>query len=261
MPQTINYKIQRKFSESALSYDRFSGLHREIADHLLAQVIKKGDSLNCPLFLLDIGCGTGYLTGKVKDCFPQSKVIGLDIAQGMLEVARSKHGNITWVLADSGHLPFLDGSFDILTSNLAYQWAGDLVQSLTEARRVLLPGGVLALTLFGYHTCQELFQCLDEARPGALQFARLPDLLQVRNALAASGFDQLQVEGEQITIEFNGMQELLAWLKSIGANNLLREGFLGPEVISRAASIYRKKFSNSKGVSATFEVIQVYAKK
>jgi len=253
----MNNKIQRGFSESAKGYDLFSGLHREIADRLFAQVIEGP----APSALLDVGCGTGYLTVRLKEHWPQSKIVGLDPAPGMLEVAAPKHDDIPWVLADGNKLPFSDGSFDVLTSNLAYQWAGDLSHAFTEARRVLAPNGILACTLFGYNTCHELFQSLDEAKTQAIQFSRLPDRPQVREALAAGGFKNLKVDSERIKIEFNGMHELISWLKSIGANNLSREGFLGPEALSRAAFIYRKKFSYLKGVGATFEVIRVYAKK
>jgi malonyl-CoA O-methyltransferase len=256
MQHTLN-KIQRGFSESAKSYDRFSGLHRGIADALLAQVIKQP----APSALLDVGCGTGYLTVRLKEHWPQSKIIGLDFAQGMLNIARSKNDNIAWILADGNNLPFSDGRFNILISNLTYQWAGDLSRTFTEARRVLVPNGVLACTLFGYDTCQELFQSLDEAKPKAFQFNRLPDGLQVREALATSGFKNAKVSSECIKIEFSDMHGLIAWLKSIGANNLSREGYLGPEAVSRAASIYRKKFSYLQGVGTTFEVIRVYVKR
>ena len=64
-------------------------------------------------------------------------------------------------------------------------------------------------------------------RQGALQFTRLPDEAQVREALIISGFKNPQVDSEQIKIEFKDMHELMAWLKSIGANNLSREGYLG----------------------------------
>ena len=130
-------------------------------------------------------------------------------------------------MADGNHLPFSDGSFDIVISNLAYQWAEDLSRAFSEARRVLTPDGVLACTLFGYNTCQELFQSLDEAKAGALQFTRLPDESQVREALIVSGFKNPKVDSEQIKIEFKDMYELMAWLKSIGANHLPREGYLG----------------------------------
>lgn len=249
-------KIQRGFSASAGSYDLFCGLHRGIADKLFAQVIREP----APSALLDVGCGTGYLTVRLKERFPQSKIVGLDFSPGMLEVARPKHAGIAWVLADGRHLPFSDGSFDILISNLAYQWAGDLSRVFSEARRVLAADGVLACTIFGYNTCRELFQSLDEAKIKALQFTRLPDAPQVREALDASGFRDPEVNSECIKIEFDDMHELVVWLKCIGANHLLREGYLGPEALSRAASVYHKKFSYLRGVGATFEVIRVYVK-
>jgi len=257
MLQITNNKIRRGFSRSAKKYDLFSSLHREIADKLFDQIVKEVT----PTAILDVGCGTGYLTVRLKEHFTQSKVIGLDFSPGMIKVARSKQEGISWVLADSDKLPFSDGSFDMLTSNLAYQWAGDLTRAFTEVKRVLGPHGILACTLFGYNTCQELFQSLDEAEVKTLQYTRLPDVLQVREALAVSRFKNPKVENERFKIEFNGMHELIAWLKSIGANNLLRQGYLGPEAFSRAASIYSKKFSYLQGVGATFEVIRVYAKK
>jgi malonyl-CoA O-methyltransferase len=257
MLQTINHKIRRGFSASAKQYDLFTGLHREIADKLLAQVTKGPK----PSALLDVGCGTGYLTVKAKDHFPQSKIIGLDFAQDMLNMARRKHGCIAWVLGDGNELPFSDGSFDTLVSNLAYQWSGDLSHAFSEARRVLSTDGVLACTLFGYNTCRELFQSLEEAKQGALQFTRLPDGSQVREALIISGFKDPKIDGEQIKIEFNGMYELMTWLKLIGANHLPREGHVGKEALGRAAAIYRERFACHNGVAATFEVIRVYVKK
>jgi len=256
MVETISNKIQRGFSRSAKSYDRYSGLHREIADKLLAQVAREPK----PWAILDVGCGTGYLTVKLKELFPQSKIIGLDFAKGMLEVARQKHEGIAWILADGSNLPFSKECLDIVISNLAYQWAEDLSRIFTEARRVLISNGVLICTLFGYNTCQELFQSLDEASGRALQFSRLPHQSQVREALLVSGFKNPKVDCERIKIEFNGMHELVTWFKSIGAPHLPREGYLGPEVISKAALIYREKFAYLKGVGATFEVIRVYGK-
>jgi malonyl-CoA O-methyltransferase len=256
MLPTMNAKIRRGFSGSARSYDLYSSMHRQIADKLLAQVIKGAQ----PATVLDVGCGTGYMTGKLRDHFPYARIIGLDFAQGMLDVACDKHEGIEWVLADGHQLPFADGSSDMLVSNLAYQWAGDLSRVFAEARRMLSSNGIFACTLFGHNTCQELFQCLQEARPGALQFDRLPDEAQVRRALASSGFEGPVVDCGQVKLEFKDMQALMTWLKRIGANHLSREGFLGPAALSRAAEIYRERFSSPKGITATFEVIQIYVK-
>ena len=257
MTQTIDNKIRRGFSEAAKEYDRFSGLHREIADKLLAQISKE----TTPLALLDVGCGTGYLTGKVKDCFPQSRIVGLDFAEGMLKMARCKRKDVSWVLADGNHLPFLGRRFDIVISNLAYQWAGDLSRAFSEARRVLLPNGVFACTLFGYNTCQELFQSLSEVKAGAVQFTRLPEAFQVREALVISGFKDPVIDSARVKIEFKDMYDLITWLRAIGANTLARKGYVGKEAMIRAAAIYGERFFYRNGVQATFEVIRVYVKK
>jgi len=252
-----DHKIQSRFSNSARRYDRFSGLHRGIADQLFDSV-NKGPA---PSALLDVGCGTGYLTVKLKEKYPSCRVIGLDFAQGMLEVAGTKHQEISWVLGDGHDLPFADSGFDTVISNLAYQWAGDLSRAFSEARRVLAHRGVLACTLFGYNTCQELFQSLEEAKKSRLPFKRLPDVAQVREALAVGGFKSSDVGCAQVKVEFKDMRELIVWLKMIGANNLSRGAYLGPATIAKAAAIYQEKFACRQGVRATFEVIQVYAGK
>lgn len=256
MSQVIN-KIQHGFSRAARQYDRFSGLHRDIADKLLAGVLQEA----APSAVLDVGCGTGYLTGKIKEQFAQAKVVGLDFAQGMLEVARQKNSDVYWVLADGNNLPFPNGSFDVLTSNTAYQWAEELSRVYSEAWRVLAPKGIFACTIFGHNTCYELFQSLNEASGGSLQFVRLPDQAKVREALHMSGFQDFKIDCEQLKVEFKDMEDLTAWFKYIGAPHLPREGYLGARTLSRAADIYRENFAYLKGVGATFEVIRFYAKK
>jgi len=126
---------------------------------------------------------------------------------------------------------------------------------------VLAPGGVLACTLFGYHTCDELFESLDGAKMGEFKFNRLPDLPEVRRSLEESGLTQITVNVERIRIQFKDMYGLMAWLKSIGANNLSREGYVGCHGLLRAAAIYKERFASKDGVFATFEVIWVYAKR
>jgi malonyl-CoA O-methyltransferase len=257
MLKTIHNKIQQGFSAAAKQYDLNTRLHRDIADKLFARVITELE----PSTLLDVGCGTGYLTGALKNHFPLAKVTGLDFAQGMIDVARSKHEGIDWILADGNDLPFADGNFDVVVSNLAYQWAGNLARAFFEAKRVMASNGIFACTLFGYNTCQELFQSLNESRPGAVQFTRLPDQSQVLEALVASGFENPKVDSEQMRIEFKDMHELLAWFKAIGANHLPRDGYLGREMMSQTVAIYRTNFPYLQGIGATFEVIQIYAKK
>jgi malonyl-CoA O-methyltransferase len=257
MEQALNNKVRRRFDASAAQYDRHALLHRQIADRLLVRITEGP----VPCAVLDIGCGTGHLTKGLKDRFPSSRVVGLDFSEGMIEAARLKDRQVDWVVADSHCLPFADGIFDLVTSNLAYQWAVDLTVAFREARRVLRPGGIFAATLFGYKTCKELIESLLQAEAGRFRFDRLPHQGQVINALAAGGFRGPVVDSQEMKTTFKDMRQLMSWLKAIGANNLLQDGYLGAGALSRAAGLYQEKFSHPQGIEATFEVIWVYAEK
>ena len=79
MLEIKNNKIQRGFNGSAKKYDLYSQLHRNIADKLLANVIKGP----VPTSVLDVGCGTGYLTAKLKAHFPSAQIVGIDEKVGV----------------------------------------------------------------------------------------------------------------------------------------------------------------------------------
>jgi len=248
-------KIQRSFSKSSGHYDEYSLLHRSIADELFLHIPKE---LN-PQKVLDIGCGTGYLTGQLKIRWPQARIVGLDFALGMIEKARATHQGVDWILADSVCLPFTEHHFDVVVSNLSYQWAEDLVKAIAEIRRVLAPGAVFAATIFGQQTCNELLDLLQEV--AGIKTKRLPAQATVQEAMDRNGFRNVELSTVRNTIEFNDVYALLSWLKSIGANALSYEGFLGKDALAKAAVKYQERFPLDKGIAATFEVISIYAKK
>ena len=257
MPQLNNFKIQNNFNKSAQHYDLYTQLHRDIADKVCSRLMRE----EMPTAILDVGCGTGYLTRKLKDLMPQVEIVGLDFAQGMLEVARLKREDIFWVLGDCKKIGLTDQSFDWVVSNLAYQWSDDLTEAFSEARRVLNSKGIFACTLFGYKTCQELFQSLNEAKGHDLNFSRLPQESSVRELLAKCDFKNVDIHTQVMKMEFKDIYALLNWLKSIGANNISRIGFIGTDLLRKADLIFQDKFSYLQGVGVSFEVIYVYAKK
>ena len=81
-------EISRNFSSSAVRYDEHSALQREMADDLLSLLTTK--PLINPSAILDIGCGTGYLTRKLAELFPAARVEGIDIAKGMIDEAQKQ---------------------------------------------------------------------------------------------------------------------------------------------------------------------------
>jgi ubiquinone/menaquinone biosynthesis C-methylase UbiE len=97
--------------------------------------------------VLDVGCGTGQLSARIKTTFPRARVCGCDFSPGMLVHAAARTQAVGWVRADAGRLPFADRCFEAIVSTEAFHWFPDQPAALAECFRVLAPGGRLLLAL------------------------------------------------------------------------------------------------------------------
>jgi demethylmenaquinone methyltransferase / 2-methoxy-6-polyprenyl-1,4-benzoquinol methylase len=104
---------------------------------LTAEIVAPGDRV------LDGCCGTGDLA--VAASRRGGIVTGLDFSERMLERARAKAPELEWVQGDLLELPFDDEAFDAATVGFGVRNVADLDAGLRELRRVLRPGGRLAI--------------------------------------------------------------------------------------------------------------------
>jgi len=95
--------------------------------------------------LLDVACGSGFAAQLAAR--RGATVTGVDAADALIAIARSRTPNADFRVGDMFSLPFADGSFDVVTSFNGI-WKG-CEAALDEARRVLGPGGRLGLTFWG----------------------------------------------------------------------------------------------------------------
>ena len=113
------------------------GLDQRWRRAAVAAVVQPGDRV------LDACCGTGDLAVAAQEV--GGTVTGLDFSERMLERARRKSGQVEWVQGDALALPFSDGSFDAATVGFGVRNLDELEGGLVELRRVLRPGGRLAI--------------------------------------------------------------------------------------------------------------------
>jgi demethylmenaquinone methyltransferase/2-methoxy-6-polyprenyl-1,4-benzoquinol methylase len=99
--------------------------------------VRQGDRV------LDAACGTGDLAIADKKA-GASRVTGLDFSEKMLERARRK-AHLEWVQGDMLALPFADATFDAVTVGFGVRNVADLELGLRELRRVVRPGGRVAI--------------------------------------------------------------------------------------------------------------------
>jgi ubiquinone/menaquinone biosynthesis C-methylase UbiE len=132
-------QIVPEFNRIAAEYDaRFGDECRRMHDVVLAWAAEDG----CvPSTVLDVGCGTALLLSAAARRWPAARLLGVDPAERMLDVARSAVPGADLRLAAAERLPFAAGSVDVVFSTTSFgQWT-DQVAGLREVGRVLAPGG------------------------------------------------------------------------------------------------------------------------
>ncbi|WP_372794102.1 bifunctional demethylmenaquinone methyltransferase/2-methoxy-6-polyprenyl-1,4-benzoquinol methylase UbiE [Lutibacter sp.] len=143
-------QVAKMFDTISKEYD---GLNRVISFGIDVKwrnkVVKIIGDTN-PNSILDIATGTGDLAINLTKT-KASKIIGLDISEGMLEVGRKKieklnlTNTIEMVFGDSEKIPFSDNSFDAITVAFGVRNFEDLEKGLSEIYRVLKTGGTFAV--------------------------------------------------------------------------------------------------------------------
>jgi demethylmenaquinone methyltransferase / 2-methoxy-6-polyprenyl-1,4-benzoquinol methylase len=134
--------VRKMFDRIAPVYDAMNrlmtaGLDRRWRRETAAGVVRPGDRV------LDVCCGTGDLALAAAEV--GGKITGLDFSEAMLERARAKEPAIEWVSGDALALPFADDSFEAVTIGFGLRNLADAEQGLAEMRRVLSPGGRVAI--------------------------------------------------------------------------------------------------------------------
>src|SRR5580765_4739974 len=100
--------------------------------------------------VLDVACGTGVLTREAAQrAGPTGAVTGLDLSPEMLAVAARLSPALRWRQGSADSLPFADQSFDAVVSQFGLMFFPDPVAGLREMMRVLVPGGRLAVAVWG----------------------------------------------------------------------------------------------------------------
>lgn len=225
--------IAASFSRSAPQYDQVATLQRQVADQLL-----NGLPIQCaeqPIErILDIGTGTGYGLVALRHRYPQTGLIGLDLAEGMLtftasqltflDTSQDRELKIHLICGDAEALPLADNSVDLIYSSLSVQWCRDYAALFAECQRVLRPGGELHMSTLGPQSLWQLRQAwaeIDEQQH-VNQFLSLKELHHHRGSLRV-----LSQHSKNIQLAYRDMATLLKALKTLGASVVEERSAMG----------------------------------
>ena len=207
--------VARLFSRAAATYGGWTGLHERVASRLIGLAPEDDGTIES---ILELGCGTGVLTGLALARYRAAHLTAVDVARGMVRRVRDEYGSggrVTAVVGDAGTFASRD-RFDLLLSSATLHWALPLEETLANLRRLIAGHGVFVASLMLEGTLGEL-HCLRRTFPAdSIPAGRLPSRPDVERTLAAAGFRAAVIEEETLRIGYVSAREFLRSLHEQG---------------------------------------------
>ena len=253
-------KVRQSFGAACMSYDGVAELQRTVG----RQLIEKGKVAGLSGAILDLGCGTGFLTGELLKSPAVEQLLALDIALPMLQTTRRKlpgYADVSFVCADAERLALKPRSFDRIFSNLALQWCRDLTSVFCDCHKILKSGGVMVFSTFGPQTLCELKRAWTSV-DNYSHVNEFYDANELMRLMSDAGFVDIQLEIQRYRPVYPSVMDLMKELKDIGAHNVAagrNKKMTSRSQMQRMISAYPGVLGRDR-ISATFEVITMTAR-
>ncbi len=260
--------IADSFSQSAERYDQAAKVQQHSGIKLLEimqEYVGLETNIRC---IADVGCGTGFFTQHLINHYAPEQYIGIDLSQGMLDVAAKNnsiqnHGDSTssqrvehiWCCDDAENLQLASESVDMIYSNFALQWCDDLDQLTAHFKRVLVPGGICCFTSLGSQTLHELRDAWAQV-DGYSHVNQFYDHLIWHQAITKQEFSIIHHSNQMPVVHYPTVKALLRSLKDIGANVVTGDrhrALMGKEHFFRFVDAY-EQFHTTAGYPASYDV-------
>ncbi|GIM30697.1 malonyl-[acyl-carrier protein] O-methyltransferase [Clostridium polyendosporum] len=264
-------KLKRRFSRNIKNYDKYANVQKRMGDILVDYI--KNDRSHIKN-ILEIGCGTGYVTQRLINYFPDAQITAVDIAPGMIEYVKSiiQCDRVNFICEDIEEMKLKD-KFDLIISNATFQWFNNLEKTTNQLIELLDKNGILCFSTFGENTFKELNEAFSKAKdmlkinesisPGQ-SFYSLNQLQDIcNNIITTNNVNDMEISSlESYEYEyFNCCIDFLYSIKKIGANNSQKDGNITPpDFIEKVIEIYDKDYLENDRVVATYHTLYFYIK-
>jgi malonyl-CoA O-methyltransferase len=227
-------RIAQAFGQ-ARDYQEQAHVQRQVARQLAGDIV--GASPVAEPDILEIGCGTGFLTEALSSRIASARWTVTDIAPEMVErAAASLDLPASYRVMDGEHPDLGDSRFDLIVSSLAFQWFTDLPAAVASLAKLLKPGGILAFATMAAGSFSE-WRGAHEAIGLAAGTPDYPGAGALR-AIAPDGFTA-SIEIIPFIQQHDDARAFLHQLKAIGAATATagRKG-LAPASLRRVMAFY-----------------------
>ncbi len=254
--------IAESFSASAATYDRWARPQSLIAEKLASYLPK--EIHDGPI--LDVGCGTGMLTEHLEELYSKNRILGIDIAPGMVSSCDKRwtsNGNLRFEVAD-GESFDADGTlFSLVASSCSIQWFADPAKGVRDLCKVVCPGGTIALAVPVTGSLFEVAECHKAVAGHGLPGPEFRTADSYLEALVEGGAEIAQSHCETVELFYYDPLDVLRSFKGIGATpTLANRKPLSYGQMTRLIEIYEERFGRAGGqVPVTYQILFVVAEK
>ncbi len=187
----VRARARKYFAAVASRWDR---MREDFFDETVADSILKTSDVKLGNTVVDVGCGTGFLTRQaVMQMQGKERVVGVDLSPSMLEKAKDNlnklalHGSVEFRVGDAENIPVQDDFADAVVGNMILHHCAKPKQAVSEMTRILKEGGRVAVADLEKHNERWL---REEMADRWLGF----DLAKVKKWFQDAGLESVKVE-------------------------------------------------------------------
>lgn len=148
--------IQSRFSKNLASYNEQAKIQKRMAERLLSFCDKKKYNK-----ILEIGCGTGFLTKNICEKIGFDNYKAIDIVPECKSYISEINSNITFIANDiEYYLNNCEEKFDLIISNASLQWVNDFENTIKKLKDCLNEDGELIFSTFGKENFREIYHAI-----------------------------------------------------------------------------------------------------
>ncbi|MGL5785429.1 MAG: malonyl-ACP O-methyltransferase BioC [Bacteroidales bacterium] len=223
--------LTERFRKAANSYETEAIAQRHIAKNLWEITAPVISGTACES-ILEIGCGTGFLTRNYQHLIGKEIILNdiYDVSENFCPSEK-----ISYRIGDAEQIEW-NRTFDLILSASSIQWFQHLDRFFENYSNILNKNGVIALSTFG----PENFKEIRQAGGRSLDYLNKEELI----SKFTKHFDLICVKEEKITIQFDTVREVLRHIKSTGVM-----GGLGTGAPLRELLLFEKKYNDQNCAS------------
>jgi len=250
----FKHNVTKNFSRFANQYDDHSSIQKYAADQLMKHIGSIGNPVGIGP-ILEIGCGTGFVTQKLVKNFPNNNICVTDISKQMIEECKKKIGSnnkISFNVLDGEQLDQRN-KYELIVSGFVFQWFWNISDAIQRCIRALQCGGTLIFSLISddsFPEWKEACKAINVPFTGnkQMKLSQLKEVLSDVTRKKAVFFETKQIQHRTALDCFKS-------IKNIGGGENKENKTLTYKQMKKLCNYLDSKYSNN--VITTYQIIYI----